>query len=44
MTEIVGGGRLGTSVKKGFMLGGKVEDGTDGPDTVRTFCFEWAGM
>lgn len=48
MMEIVGGGRLGTGVKKGFMLGGEVNDSGEqkrgeGED-VRAFCFEWAGM
>jgi len=50
LLELVGGGRLGTGVKKGFLLGGEekgrktTEDrDTDGAD-VRAFCIEWAGM
>jgi len=50
--ELVGGGRLGTGVKKGFLIGGPVsgvdeggenEEGDDGKD-VRCFCIEWGGM
>lgn len=45
MLDLIGGGRLGTRVKKGFLIGGedvngKAEDG----DNVRTFCIEWGGM
>lgn len=46
--DIVGGGRLGTGVKKGWMIGGKKEE--DGKEeegeegNVRVFCVEWAGM
>lgn len=43
--DLVAGGRLGTGVKKGFLIGG------EGPphqgkeeDTVRTFTIEWAAM
>jgi tRNA-splicing endonuclease subunit Sen34 len=46
LLDIVGGGRLGTAVKKGYLIGGaerKAETGElDGE--VRTFCFEWAAM
>jgi tRNA-splicing endonuclease subunit Sen34 len=52
--EIVGGGRLGTGVKKSFMIGGKAEEvdngseeqggGGDRQGDVRCFCIEWAGM
>ena len=51
--ELVAGGRLGTGVKKGFLIGGEVaEEGNghcradDGGGTreVRTFCVEWSGM
>ncbi|KAA8571029.1 hypothetical protein EYC84_000396 [Monilinia fructicola] len=41
------GGRLGTGVKKGFLIGGEnpeqrsFEEKNDG---VRTFCIEWGGM
>ena len=53
LLDIVGGGRLGTGVKKGFLIGGvekkdkagkteeNVEEGSQG---VRTFCIEWGGM
>jgi len=40
LLDIVGGGRLGTGVKKAFLLGGQVDDA----ETVRTFCIEWGGM
>jgi tRNA-splicing endonuclease subunit Sen34 len=46
LMDLVGGGRLGTGVKKGFLLGG-VEDKGDGETEdadVRTFCVEWGGM
>jgi tRNA-splicing endonuclease subunit Sen34 len=45
MIDLVGGGRLGTRVKKGFLIGGKNSDSmaVDG-DGVRTFSIEWAGM
>jgi tRNA-splicing endonuclease subunit Sen34 len=48
--DIVGGGRLGTGVKKGYLLGGAEpnEDATgeeaEGKSNVRTFCIEWAAM
>ncbi|RKF76992.1 putative tRNA-splicing endonuclease subunit tsp-4 [Golovinomyces cichoracearum] len=38
--DIVGGGRLGTAVKKGFLIGGHEE----ATDKVRTFVIEWGGM
>ncbi|PGH29895.1 tRNA-intron endonuclease [[Emmonsia] crescens] len=46
--DLVAGGRLGTGVKKGFLIGG-AESPDDSqvetsPDAVRTFSFEWAGM
>jgi tRNA-splicing endonuclease subunit Sen34 len=48
MLDIVGGGRLGTGVKKGFLIGGedpeKDEDGKSKSNGVRTFCIEWGGM
>jgi tRNA-splicing endonuclease subunit Sen34 len=40
LLDIVGGGRLGTGVKKGYMIGGKVE----GDEEVRAFSLEWAAM
>ena len=39
LMNIVGGGRLGTGVKKGFLLGGASPAGD-----VRTFSVEWAAM
>ena len=56
LLDLVGGGRLGTGVKKGFLIGGvekKVGNGDDevfeegkewGQERVRTFCIEWGGM
>ncbi|KAK2766829.1 tRNA-splicing endonuclease subunit [Arachnomyces sp. PD_36] len=48
LMKIVAGGRLGTGVKKGFLIGG-AEKGVDEKDegkvdNVRTFSIEWAGM
>lgn len=43
LMEIVSGGRLGTGVKKGFLLGHAV-DPDDAASEVRTFSIEWAGM
>lgn len=47
--DLVGGGRLGTAVKKGFLIGGQAvkddepgDSGDKGP--FRAFCLEWAGM
>jgi len=39
LMDIVGGGRLGTGVKKGYLLGG-----ADPTGHVRTFSIEWAAM
>jgi tRNA-splicing endonuclease subunit Sen34 len=48
LMDIIVGGRLGTGVKKGFLLGGAEEkDGDSINETrsnVRTFSIEWAGM
>ncbi|KAJ5713416.1 tRNA-splicing endonuclease [Penicillium malachiteum] len=50
LMDIIIGGRLGTGVKKGFLLGGpqnaKTEDGSEieRTESVRTFSIEWAGM
>lgn len=53
LMDIIAGGRLGTGVKKGFLLGGVDRRGRDGSgfegegdvnDGVRTFSIEWAGM
>lgn len=43
LMDVVAGGRLGTGVKKGFMLGG-AEREVEGNNSVRTFSIEWAGM
>lgn len=45
LMDLVAGGRLGTGVKKGYLIGGteKSEDGGS-EQTVRTFSLEWAGM
>lgn len=47
LLDIVGGGRLGTGVKKGYLIGGVDPDKEsieEGESSVRTFCFEWAAM
>lgn len=49
LLDLVGGGRLGTGVKKGWLVGGFEEkdgknDGGEQEGRVRTFCFEWGGM
>ena len=51
LLDLVGGGRLGTGVKKGFLIGG-LEEGTDTTKGhkddkgggARAFCIEWGGM
>lgn len=50
LLDLVGGGRLGTGVKKGFLIGG-YEPQSNGSDKrsdeksqTRTFCIEWGGM
>lgn len=52
LLDLVGGGRLGTGVKKGFLIGGREEGGVgvegqaggeEGED-ARCFCIEWGGM
>ncbi|KAL9088893.1 MAG: hypothetical protein Q9165_005950 [Trypethelium subeluteriae] len=51
--ELVAGGRLGTGVKKGFLVGGTGDDSAikgsengegKGNKGVRAFCVEWSGM
>jgi len=47
LLDLIGGGRLGTGVKKGFLIGG--QDQSKDPHKacgadVRTFCIEWGGM
>jgi tRNA-splicing endonuclease subunit Sen34 len=45
MIDLIGGGRLGTRVKKGFLIGGKdTNTESEEGDHVRTFNIEWAGM
>lgn len=51
LMQLVGGGRLGTGVKKGFLVGGKekrfreVDEGEGGSEKgVRAFSIEWSGM
>ena len=49
LMDIVGGGRLGTGVKKGFLIGGVQPEDAKGEqasrdEKLRTFCIEWAGM
>ncbi|KAE8146800.1 hypothetical protein BDV25DRAFT_161716 [Aspergillus avenaceus] len=39
LMDIIAGGRLGTGVKKGFLIGGAETE-----QDVRTFSVEWAGM
>ncbi|KAK7956006.1 uncharacterized protein PG986_005228 [Apiospora aurea] len=50
LLDLVTGGRLGTNVKKSFLIGGRVEseeqhkDNTDAAHDVRAFSIEWAAM
>lgn len=51
LMDLIGGGRLGTGVKKGFLIGGVEETleeeergSVEDSDDVRTFCVEWGGM
>ncbi|KAK8080759.1 tRNA-splicing endonuclease subunit [Apiospora hydei] len=50
LLDLVTGGRLGTNVKKSFLIGGRVEseeqhkDNTDATRDVRAFSIEWAAM
>ena len=52
LLDLVGGGRLGTGVKKSWLIGGLSESenkdrGIGNPgvgEEVRTFCIEWGGM
>ncbi|KAL8713013.1 MAG: hypothetical protein Q9220_002873 [cf. Caloplaca sp. 1 TL-2023] len=53
LLDLVGGGRLGTGVKKGWLIGGVEKKSEDegghqstarGDYKVRTFCIEWGGM
>lgn len=42
LMNLVGGGRLGTGVKKGYLFGGK--NPTLGKEDMRTFSVEWAAI
>lgn len=46
LMDIVGGGRLGTGVKKGFLIGSHKDGGKEpnSENNVRTFSVEWAVM
>lgn len=52
MLELIGTGRLGTAVKKSFLLGGQQPSSEDSDTSnadseggdVRAFCIEWGGM
>ncbi|KAJ5147963.1 tRNA-splicing endonuclease subunit tsp-4 [Penicillium atrosanguineum] len=50
LMDIINGGRLGTGVKKGFLLGGPektredVDSEAERVESVRAFSIEWAGM
>jgi tRNA-splicing endonuclease subunit Sen34 len=45
LIDLIGGGRLGTGVKKGFLIGGESPGTEEKPHgDVRTFCIEWGGM
>lgn len=51
LMQLVGGGRLGTGVKKGFLVGGKErkvgradDEQEDSAAGVRAFSIEWSGM
>ncbi|KAL4931618.1 tRNA splicing endonuclease subunit SEN34 [Aspergillus undulatus] len=46
LMTIISGGRLGTGVKKGFLIGGADKSREDGEtrSNVRSFSIEWAGM
>ena len=45
LLDLIGGGRLGTAVKKGFLIGGEdTNGGSESGANMRTFCIEWGGM
>ncbi|EEP75815.1 conserved hypothetical protein [Uncinocarpus reesii 1704] len=48
LMDLVVGGRLGTGVKKGYLIGGQVppDENSQSPSarSVKTFSLEWAGM
>jgi len=41
LMDLVAGGRLGTGVKKGYLIGGT---SGEGEANARAFSIEWAGM
>lgn len=44
LMDVVGGGRLGTGVKKGWLVGGKEPNRQGVEGKMRTWSVEWAGM
>ena len=45
LVDLIGGGRLGTRVKKAFLIGGKdLNTKAEDSDGMRTFSIEWGGM
>jgi tRNA-splicing endonuclease subunit Sen34 len=47
MLDIVGGGRLGTGVKKAYLIGGEkpsADEAKENDEDVRAFSIEWAGF
>ncbi|EFE40350.1 hypothetical protein TRV_04929 [Trichophyton verrucosum HKI 0517] len=45
LMDLAAGGRLGTGVKKGYLIGGTEKSDDEGSEqVVRTFSLEWAGM
>lgn len=45
MMDLTAGGRLGTGVKKGWLVGGGQPQGDESKTpSARVFCLEWAGM
>ncbi|KXJ95226.1 hypothetical protein Micbo1qcDRAFT_24915 [Microdochium bolleyi] len=44
MMDLTAGGRLGTGVKKGWLVGGRPAEGEAEGKPARAFCLEWAGI
>jgi tRNA-splicing endonuclease subunit Sen34 len=45
LLDLIGGGRLGTAVKKGFLIGGEdIDRESESGGNMRMFCIEWGGM
>jgi len=44
MLDLIGGGRLGTRVKKSFLIGGEDDSQLEKGNNVRAFSIEWAVM